>query len=359
MNIYRLFVVCALLMSTIGIASCGEDKTEQTTSSVVRPVKFIEVKDTGTLMVNRFPAVIDAGRISDLNFQVSGLIKELPAVEAKEVESGDLLAKLDQRDFRNILASAQAQFDSADSEYKRSQKLAKDKVIAENVLEQRKSQRDILKAQLDSAQKALEDTVLTAPFNGIVARVFVNPLQTVSAGEYVINLINTDVLEATVDLPASYIAQIPKNETPENTRRKAFVVLDAAPNQMIEAQFKEATLLADTASQTYAVTFSFVPPPNLTILPGMNATMELRRHNTHNGSLRVAVPLAAILSDGADTYVWVVDKETMHVNKQSVVLEEGVGETVVVTGGLAPGQMIVGAGATYLSEGMQVREWKN
>ena len=53
----------------------------------------------------------------------------------------------------------------------------------------------------------------------------------------------------------------------------------------------------------------------------------------------------------------VVNKKDMTVTKRNITLQEGIGETVVVTGGLNPGETIVGAGAVYLSEGMKVRPW--
>ncbi len=135
--------------------------------------------------------------------------------------------------------------------------------------------------------------------------------------------------------------------------------MDAAPNQLIEAEFKEASLIADTASQTYAITFAFRPPENLLVLPGMNATVELRIENqAQTEHTRVAVPLDAVTSDGQSSYVWVVNQEAMTVSKRTVSIEDSVGKTVVVTAGLNAHDTIVGAGAAYLSEGMQIREWK-
>ena len=134
------------------------------------------------------------------------------------------------------------------------------------------------------------------------------------------------------------------------------MILEAAPGNPIEATFKEANLLADTTSQTYGVTFTFDPPENLVILPGMNATVELssaRQSQTH----RQSVPLSAIVSDGDAKYVWVVDKDLMTVSRREVTVADGIGETVVVTEGLAAGETIATAGASFLADGMQVRPW--
>ena len=189
----------------------------------------------------------------------------------------------------------------------------------------------------------------------MVAQTKVNKLQTVSAGEVVILFMDADILEVTIDLPANYLAQIPKESGTSD--RQAFVILNSAPNQLIKAEYKEASLLADSASQTYAITFVFRPPENVLVLPGMNATVELRIENKLK-TRRVSVPLDTVTSNGEDTYVWVVDQNAMTVSKRVVTIEESVGEMIVITSGLDINDTIAGAGAAYLSEGMKIREWK-
>ena len=167
-------------------------------------------------------------------------------------------------------------------------------------------------------------------------------------------MIDVSSLEVTIDLPARVVA-----ESQEVGDRDASVILEAASDSRIEATFKEANLLADTASQTYAVTFSFEPPENLVILPGMNATVELSgaRRSTDAATDRISVPLSAIGSDGMSKYVWVVDQESMTVSRRDVTLVDGIGEYAIVTEGLATGETIATAGASFLADGMQVRPW--
>ncbi len=347
--------LCGIVVIALGLSACDDNHDTSPETPVVRPVKLITVAAADATAVSQFPAVIGARRLAELSLQVGGKLLEFPVKEAQRLERGDLIARLDKRDFESAAASANATFQNAEQEYQRAVRLAEEDAIARNVLEQRKTQYEVSKAQLDQAQKALTDSVLRAPFNGVVAQTTVEKSQTLSPGQTVVMFMSTDTLEAAIDLPASYLANIPKHESDEN-HRQAFVILDAAPNQLIEATYKEASLLADTASQTYTITFSFRPPEDLLILPGMNATVELRVES--NGqTARVAVPLNAVSSDGDYNYVWAVDKDTMTVSKRTVEIEQGVGETVVVTAGLEVDDMIVGAGAAYLSEGMKIREW--
>lgn len=349
----RVLLASILAVTVISVASCG-DTIEEESEPVVRPVKSITLSPASDLMTSRYPAVVDAGRFAELSFQIGGLVEEITVIEAQEVDAGEVIARLDQRDYQSQVTSARAQFQNAEEEYQRGVRLAEQDAIARSVLEQRESQRDIARAQLDTAEKALQDTALRAPFVGVVAEVAVRERQTVSAGQSIAALIDVSSLEVTIDVPARVVA-----ESQEVEDRGAFVILDSAPDSRIIATFEEASLLADTASQTYKVTFTFEPPENLVILPGMSATLELStaRRSDATTSGRKSVPLSAIASDGTSTYVWVVDDETMTVSRRDVTVADGIGEFAIVTEGLSPGDTIVTAGASFLTEGMQVRPW--
>ncbi|MCW9000171.1 MAG: efflux RND transporter periplasmic adaptor subunit, partial [Kangiellaceae bacterium] len=328
----KIVLLCGAALATFLLTSCKE-KVEEDSSPVIRPVKIISIKDASETQVNQFPAVIGASRLSELSINVGGKLQQLPINEAQILEQGQLIAQLDQRDFLSTVSSAKAQYTNAKEEYERAVRLAKEDAIAKNVLEQRKTQLDVSRAQLDSAEKALSDSTLKAPFKGVVAQKLVKNLQTVSAGQVVIKLMSGESFEASVDLPASFLATIPKQESDSN-QRQAFVILDSAPSQLIQAEFKEASLLADASSQTYKITFTFEPPAEKLVLPGMNATVEIRV-NQDNASMRTTAPLDAILNDGTNNFVWLINEKDMTVSKQKVTVEEGVGQNIVITHGLS------------------------
>ncbi len=341
----------AAAVVVLALVSCGREEAAPPAPSV-RPVKLVTVEGAAAARSTKYPAVIDAAQLSELSFQVGGLLEALPVNTTQEVERGAVIARLDQRDFESSVAEADAQFDNADTMYQRAVRLAKEDAIARSVLEERKSQLDVAAARLESVRKALNDTVLRAPFDGVVADVPVKRLQNVQAGQLIARLMSKGEFKATIQMPAGVIAQA-------NTRvnRGVFVMLDAAPENKIRAVFKEATLVADAASQTYAVTFTFDPPDRLVILPGMTATVEIvSSPKTDAGTRRVTVPLAAVLSDGDARFVWVVNDD-MTVAKRAVTVADGIGANAVVTGGLKAGEVVVGAGGANVSAGMTVRRW--
>ena len=336
------------------LVSCSSEKMEVAEKEVARPVKLITTKIADELQVRRYPAAVDAALSRELSFNVSGLIEDITVKESHKVDKNVTIAKLDQSTFQSKVEAAKATFETSEKEYQRGIRLQKGDAISKSDLEKRKSQKDIAKAELEMSQKALNDTILKAPFAGVVSKVEVTKLQNIQAGEAIITLFEENRLQATINLPASVIAT-----SMQRKEDKSFVIFEAAPNQRIPAVFQEAKLEADTTTQTFEITFSFQPPENLITLPGMNAMVEIVSSQDESLDKKngVSVPLGAILSDGQSQYVWLVNIETMAVSKRKVTVLPSIGENVVVTEGLSAGDTIAGAGASYLTEGMKVRQW--
>tara|TARA_A100001015_G_scaffold187238_1_gene208530 strand:- start:1539 stop:2612 length:1074 start_codon:yes stop_codon:yes gene_type:complete len=344
-----LFICCSVFL--VGCGSSDEDGKK----AVVRPVKLMTIGQDEAVENYRFPAVIDAFTFANLSFQVGGKLKQFPVKPAQDIEQGQLIAQLDQRDFKSALASAKATYDKSKKELERATTLVNQQAISRSTYDRRKADNDVSKSQLEQAQKALEDSTINAPFDGVIAETLVENFQSISPGETIVKYMQNDLLKATIDLPAKFVARL-TDKKPDKTEVSISVVLDAAPDQPIDAEYEEAVLIADASSQTYAVTFTFVPPTTLTVLPGMNATIELQRR-AGSQFTNAKVPLAAVTTDGENKYVWLVDEKTMRVKKQIVKVKDSVGQSLVVTEGLKGGDVIVGAGSAYVSEGMQVRDW--
>ncbi|MEM9668702.1 MAG: efflux RND transporter periplasmic adaptor subunit [Pseudomonadota bacterium] len=336
------------------IVACSAEPVVETETAVEQPIKYYVVTTATNEVPVSYPGAIEAAQKSELTFQVSGLLQELPVIEGQDVRKGDLLAKLDQRDFRNSLAAAQAQFDNAEAAFKRAETLAAENAVSRAVFDQRKSSRDIARAELRMARKALEDTELRAPFDGYVAQVNVESFQNIAAQQDVMTLKNDGELDAVVDIPAQIVAQQPNFEP-----KDIVVTLDADPSRSIPAVFKEARVVADPSTQTYPVRFSFNPPPDLQILPGMSARIEATFvYKGEPSELGYSVPAGSISTNENGTFVWIIDEDTQTVSRRSVtVSEDRVGSYVTIISGLESGDVIAGAGAAYLYEGMQVRPW--
>ena len=350
MRLYALAPIAALMCL---LAACSQAEPEQKAEKV-RPAKLVTVKAASIERELSFPAVIEASQSAELTFQIAGEIRELNVLEGDEVKRGAIIARLDQRDAQNRLAQAQAEYDNAEAEFQRAERLYALDAISRSVLDTRRTQRDISKASLATSQKALSDTVLRAPFAGGISRVFARQFQNIQAKEAIVILQSSQV-EAIMNVPSTIVAQVRAVGKSGDTR----VVLDAAPDRPVIAQFKEASGVADQATQTYSISFTFIPPEGLVILPGMTATIESDLLFAGAADLvaeGISVPLSAILAEGDGRFVWLVQDDGS-ISKQAVRLSSDLGENITVVQGLDGGETIIGAGVNFFHEGMKVRPW--
>lgn len=351
LNKLVISTICLVTLLACGGPAEGPDEEQV----VIRPVKVIRASADERIRVVRLPAIVGAADNSILTFQVSGLLQQLQISEGQEVTRGQVLATLDQRDFRNSVNSAQAQFDNAQTELERAQRLIDENAIARSVLDQRRSARDVASASLDSARKRLDDTVIRAPFSGVVADIHVESFETIGAQQPVLTLQSAGDAEAIVQVPASLIINIQQLEPIET-----FLELDAAPGVRLASTFVESSSAADPTTQTFESRFSFTPPEELLILPGMTGLLTgTFRTNVTEDIGGIVIPGSAIIAEAGETYVWIVDEESLTVSRRDIDVSSGVGEGIRVIDGLQEGELIVGAGGPYLTEGAEIRIYEN
>lgn len=347
-------IACYLLALIVLLFSggCSEEQPPQATEKI-RPAKLMTVEDASVRRALTFPAVIQAAKSVELTFQIAGEVRELNVLESDLVQSGDIIAQLDQSDTTSRLSQAKAEYDNANEEYQRAEKLYAQDAISRSVLDSRRTRKDVTRAALDTVEKAFRDTTLKAPFSGRISRVLIRQFQNVQAKEPIV-MFQSDEVEAVINVPSIIVIRARQIES-----ANARIILDDAPDEHIEARFTEFAGEADEATQTYSVSLSFEPPEDLLILPGMTATVELDLLFTDESGVvegGIAVPLSSILSEGGGKYVWLVTEDE-GLRKQEVVVQPNLSDTVTVIEGLSPGDTIVAAGVNFFFEGMKVRPW--
>ena len=356
MNFGRMFRRSALaVLGIFFISACAD--SDENVPDVARPAVLHVVGTADDSIDVSFPAIIAAGQSSVLTFQVGGLMQSRPVREGQAVRQGAVIARLDSSRYQASANSARAQYTVAQTEYEAAARLLEEDAIAAIVVEQRRAQRDVARAALDAAEADLRDTVLRAPFSGRIAETHVSRFTNVQPLQDIVTLQSVGESEAIVSVPASLLQQLAR---PGSQPGDAYIVFNSAPDRRIPGRFRSVETQGDTQSQTFEVRFAFSPPSELVILPGMTGTVyggrDLMGDEMPSGA--VEVPLGSVIAEGNSHYVWIVDRETMTVTKREVEIAEDVGEAIQVLSGLDAGETIVGAGASYLHDGMQIRSYE-
>jgi RND family efflux transporter MFP subunit len=350
---HRWLWIAFIAAGLMACAGCG-DKAEEDVQ-VVRPVKSIVVEDV--LSGRRsFPGRVEASERVDLSFRVSGPLIELPIERGKEVLRGQLLARIDPRDYRVALDEAKAAFTKAEADYIRYQKLYEKDAVSLSELDLHRAQRDVAKARMDDAESNLDYTYMRAPFTGVIGDRYVDNFEEVQVNQIICSVHDISFLDIIVDIPENLIANI---GSVADLDLDIVARFEAAPGREFPLVFKEVVAQADPATRTYELRLSMPQPEGLSVLPGMTAEVEARGARRRPAESReFTIPASAVFpdKDGLTQAVWVVAPGDMTVHRREVKLGTVTGTgSVEVLSGLKAGERIVVAGVSHLREGMKVR----
>jgi RND family efflux transporter MFP subunit len=293
---------------------------------------------------------------TDLAFRLLGRLIARPVNLGDTVAKGQTVAAIDPlllelavRSARAGLAKAQAQLDTAIATEQRKRMLILADATSRQTLDDAEQVRAGAEASVAHAQanltKALEQlgyAQLKTDFAGIVTAASAEDGQVISPGQRVLTVAQPDIREAVVDIGTDF-------PVPLRVDLPFTVSLQLLPAIQVEGRIREIAPQADPVTRTYRVRIALRdPPPSFRL--GSTVTVSLSDHQTS----MLRVPASAVLSQGGETYVWVVDLPASTVSLHKVDLAmDGMGARV--SGGLAAGTRIVTAGIHSLKPGQKVR----
>jgi RND family efflux transporter MFP subunit len=223
-------------------------------------------------------AVIVPARIAQLGFLISGIAREVPVKEGDLVKAGQTLIVLDTPDLEFAVIEAQAALRSAQSyadlqKYRRIENRRNGKIFYDviPVVYRQRADARVQQAQmtLRLAQINLDESTLTAPFDGTVASLAVIPGEFVEADQAIITLATLDTLQLeTTDLSERDITKV-------NVGAPVDIFIEALnenfTGKVISISPKADTIGGDTV---FKVTISFDKQPD-NILWGMTAEVTI------------------------------------------------------------------------------------
>ena len=348
-----------VILLAVVLYGCSGEQQPQPAAETTRPVKTLVIADASGSGsgVRNFPARIDAAQQAELAFRVPGKVDQLLVKEGDVVQAEQTVARLDPKDFQIVVNDRQAIFDRDTKNYDRAKGLVKSGAISRMDFDRIEAEFKSARAALDSALQDLDYTDLKAPFSGIIAQRYIQQFEEVQAKQSIATLQDVETLEVKFDVPESVIRIIRPGDdgTARSELASAEASFDDLPGQSFPLTFKEVATKADANTQTFQVTFSMDQVAQRTILPGMTATVTVDLSEFMDLSTTFAVPVSAVVGDfKLDPRVWVVDSESMTTRAQPVAVGRMTGDTIEVTEGLESGMRIVTAGASFVTEGMQV-----
>ena len=319
--------------------------------------------------------------------KITGRVTAVFFDEGTRVKENQLLATLDDSDYKKALDSAKADRNSAEAaiadfqvqlrnaeiELKRAQQLFDAKIGTQEALDNASTTADSLRAKIalakqqvaasdarvGEAQQAVDNCIIRAPFAGIVVSKDAQVGEMVSPNSAgggftrtgIATIVDMNSNEIEVDVNEAYIARVKEGQAVKAT-------LDAFPDAPYNAKVRTVIPTADRQKATVKVRISFLKLDDK-ILPDMGVKVafleEAKAAGKKGGEKQPEVayiPKSAVRSDSSSSFVYLIkDGKT---ERRAISLGRERGTDVGVLAGLAPGDSIVVKGPDGLRDGQKV-----
>lgn len=335
------------------LPGCGDNQGN--TTDPVRTVRYVVVGSAQTLPALERTGEIHAHDETILSFRTGGRIVTRSVDIGDRVNAGQLLATLENTTSQNQLDGAQADYEGAKASAQvaalnvnRMQKLMPTGAIARTQLDTARADWLVARARLKNSESALRNareslgwTRLIAPRSGVITEVSASAGQVVNGGQSVLTLATGEALDVVFD--------IAKPEAiPPQEQAGLRVSLLSDPSVQASAAVRDISPQADPQTRTWRVRATLQNPP-LAMAMGASVTVTLPATGPHG----YALPASALSRVDDKPAVYVINPQSQ-AQLRVVVPAYYTATSVIISGGLEPGDRVITAGVSKLRSGEPV-----
>jgi RND family efflux transporter MFP subunit len=348
-----------MALAAISIAAILSGCSHEPPPEPLRAVRTVEIRYDKAPETDRYFGSVQSRYEVDQAFRVGGKVVSRKVDVGQKVRQGDVIAVLDDTDYKlaveaaqQQLAAAQAQARQAESDRKRLDALKIDGSVSPSDDEKAQSNAQTTHAtaeadarKLDLARNRLEYTTLRASQDGVVTSVKFEVGQVVAEGQPIVSVAKEMEPEVVVNVPEDQLSSF------KASRYKAW--LASAPDQVFDVVLRELSPQAAATTRTFRARLKPATPRPLPL--GATATLVVER--PAGESAAAVIPAAAITQSKGKPAVWVVRPEgTEGVGKVDLVpiAVQGYHNDDVLVSGPSPGDLVVVAGVQKMAPGLKV-----
>ncbi|MDV1441254.1 efflux RND transporter periplasmic adaptor subunit [Klebsiella variicola subsp. variicola] len=335
------------------LPGCGDNQGN--TTDPMRTVRYVVVGSAQTLPALERTGEIHAHDETILSFRTGGRIVTRSVDIGDRVNAGQLLATLENTTSQNQLDGAQADYEGAKASAQvaalnvnRMQKLMPTGAIARTQLDTARADWLVARARLKNSESALRNareslgwTRLIAPRSGVITEVSASAGQVVNGGQSVLTLATGEARDVVFD--------IAKPEAiPPQEQAGLRVSLLSDPSVQASAAVRDISPQADPQTRTWRVRATLQNPP-LAMALGASVTVTLPATGPHG----YALPASALSRVDDKPAVYVINPQSQ-AQLRMVVPAYYTATSVIISGGLEPGDRVITAGVSKLRSGEPV-----
>lgn len=288
------------------------------------------------------PGSIEPWTDLQLLAKISGTITEVLVEEGDRVKTGDILARIEEADYRIALERARAAFNQARADFERDKSIYAKGMIPTAEMESRKTTMQTAKADLEHAELQYSRCNIVSPMDGVVKKLDAKIGLLLAVGDPIAQILELDRLKGVIGIPESDVTAVRPLTSVE-------LSIQALGNETILSKTHFLAPSPDSIARLYAMELE-IDNTDGRIMPGMFVRANIVKKTVKNA---VVVPFYSVISRKNEQFVFVEKNGT--VEKRAVELGIMDGWMVEITSGLAAGETLVVEGHRDVENGQQVQ----
>lgn len=302
-----------------------------------------DVVELGTL-TRRIKAVgaLKATDSAVLRSEIQGLISKIVFEDGARVKANTPVIYLDDAIFKADLQKAQADYVFSKLSYERAEELFKLDYGSQQERDKALAQMKINESQLKIAKARLEQTIIRAPFDGILGLRDVSVGTWVNAGAELISVINLNPIKVDFKIPEFHLKDVAVGQ-------RAEVLVDGFEKSPFEAEIEAIDPKIESSGHSLQVRAK-ITNIDEKLRPGLFANVTLTIGTQEDAMM---IPESAVDRSGDDEFVYVIKNKTAL--KTLVTTGSRENGRVEILGGLSQGALIVTSGQLKLRDGYRVK----
>lgn len=272
--------------------------------------------------------------------QTQGKIVTVGVKEGERIQSGALIAQVDDAYKQAQLLAAKAKFENAQRKLQRYQDASVGKGISQMQVDNARTEMQEARAQVEQLKVQIDRCYITAPFSGIISKRNIDPGATVAFGSPIAELLDLSVLELVITVPEEEIGNFKEGQSlnvysniyPDTTFSGTVTVVSASANA--SHKFEVKIRVNNDYRQLRAGMFG-----KITLVQTRDSVL--------------AIPRTALMGSTQDPEVFVVQDSVAQL--QDIDIGQSNDRLIGVTSGLEEGDIIVTKGKINITDGTKVQ----
>jgi membrane fusion protein (multidrug efflux system) len=294
----------------------------------------------------KLPGYVEPAEDLWVKAEVSGQVVQFFTKEGAHIMQGQVIAQLDDRDYRSRLARIEANHKLAKLEYDRIYSLDKKKITAASILDEIEARLKDVSAQQAEAELALSRTRTLAPIEGRVNEIIARQGDFLGVGDPLARIIQVSDVKVTVGIPESDVTSF-------FNLKEATVIIDALNKRRVIGKKIFLSRQPRNLARLFELELK-IPNSDGRILPGMFARVELIRAVYEKA---LVIPLYAVISQGDEQFVYLDNDGSA--KKTLVEVGQLVDWQVHITSGLSANDKVIVVGHRLLNDSQPIEVIKN